>query len=456
MASVDVRSLAEDILGKEPVQHDDQVECRSFTGEKGSEAEEGPNSKGFHDHLKNIREAYDSLKNAVLASTKALEKSFFQLKVKEERFNEISRKISSINFESAIRLNVGGSIYQTSLETLVKEPGSLLAQMFSTSFNLKRDSDGCYFIDRDGTHFRHILNYLRSGNSPVTSILKANSEEILNEAEYYGLVGLVKAIQAKLTKDDLNTVENVREEIENAGSSLIDGTRKELCATEKKLNLFLNLLDSNLKDLEEATQHHKKISMKLSSVHFCDNIKIDVGGKIFKISLKTMRSEPESALALMFSEKFELKKEDDGSFFIDRDGTFFHHILNYLRDGTVSQCVLEQYQPQILKEAEFYELSGLKEEIDNYNHVKLNVGGRDFVVTREVLMQYPESMFGMMLAGKECAYEKRQDGSFYIEGDDTNFHHILCYLYDGYISDDAVEECGESLLDEARFICCQV
>ena len=57
--------------------------------------------------------------------------------------------------------------------------------------------------------------------------------------------------------------------------------------------------------------------------------------------------------------------------------------------------------------------------------MKLNVGGRDFVVTREVLEQYPESMFGKILFGKQCAFKKREDGSFCIERDGTNFHHVL-------------------------------
>jgi hypothetical protein len=35
--------------------------------------------------------------------------------------------------------------------------------MFSGRHQLKTESDGSHFIDRDGTHFRYILNYLRDG-----------------------------------------------------------------------------------------------------------------------------------------------------------------------------------------------------------------------------------------------------------------------------------------------------
>ena len=39
----------------------------------------------------------------------------------------------------------------------------MLAAMFSGKFEMKPSEDGAFFIDRDGTHFRFILNYLRNG-----------------------------------------------------------------------------------------------------------------------------------------------------------------------------------------------------------------------------------------------------------------------------------------------------
>ena len=68
-------------------------------------------------------------------------------------------------FPKIMRLSVGGAHFETSLETLLKDPNSMLAAMFSGRHYVSKDEDGRYFIDRDGTHFRYILNYLRDGNT---------------------------------------------------------------------------------------------------------------------------------------------------------------------------------------------------------------------------------------------------------------------------------------------------
>ena len=66
-----------------------------------------------------------------------------------------------------VRLSVGGVHFETSIETLRGDPDSMLAAMFSGRHNICKDEDGRYFIDRDGTHFRYILNYLRDGSTYI-------------------------------------------------------------------------------------------------------------------------------------------------------------------------------------------------------------------------------------------------------------------------------------------------
>ena len=68
---------------------------------------------------------------------------------------EITETLNEVHFSSTIKLNVGGKIYETTLDTLRKDPDSMLCAMFSGRFELiANERDGAYFIDRDGKLFR--------------------------------------------------------------------------------------------------------------------------------------------------------------------------------------------------------------------------------------------------------------------------------------------------------------
>ena len=69
-------------------------------------------------------------------------------------------------------------------------PDSILHGMVSG----KPSEDGSYFIDRDGTHFRYILNYLRTGQLVVPED-KFVRRELLAEAEFYHVQGIIKVLR---------------------------------------------------------------------------------------------------------------------------------------------------------------------------------------------------------------------------------------------------------------------
>jgi hypothetical protein len=104
--------------------------------------------------------------------------------------------------EGRVKLDIGGHQFTTSVLTLTKEADSMLAAMFSGRHALKTEADGSYFIDRDGTHFRHILNYLRDGciKDGTLPCNEAVLRELLTEAEYYQLSGLVDILTSFLFK----------------------------------------------------------------------------------------------------------------------------------------------------------------------------------------------------------------------------------------------------------------
>ena len=79
--------------------------------------------------------------------------------------------------------------------------------MFSGRFDTKPSKDGSYFIDRDGTHFRYILNYLRTGQFIVPKD-KTIRKELLAEADFYQVEGIIKALTARPYQDSVILSQN--------------------------------------------------------------------------------------------------------------------------------------------------------------------------------------------------------------------------------------------------------
>ncbi|KAM6459958.1 BTB/POZ domain-containing adapter for CUL3-mediated RhoA degradation protein 2 isoform 1-T2 [Liasis olivaceus] len=95
-----------------------------------------------------------------------------------------------------VRLNVGGSLYYTTVQVLTRHD-TMLKAMFSGRMEVLSDKEGWILIDRCGKHFGTILNYLRDN----TVILPKNRQEIkelMAEARYYLIQGLVDLCQVAL------------------------------------------------------------------------------------------------------------------------------------------------------------------------------------------------------------------------------------------------------------------
>ena len=148
-----------------------------------------------HQSSRSLAEAEHYIKEAF----EILKEETSRLRQEQESIDAMSKKLDQVHFSSTVKLNVGGQHFTTSVQTLTKDPNSMLAAMFSGKFDMKPSEDGSFFIDRDGTHFRFILNFLRTGKLTLpegTTFTK----ELEEEAEFYQIQGLIDALRAaKLT-----------------------------------------------------------------------------------------------------------------------------------------------------------------------------------------------------------------------------------------------------------------
>lgn len=95
------------------------------------------------------------------------------------------------SFEPKIKLDVGGNRFTTSLTTLRRFPDTMIGAMFSGRHAFNLDEEGYFFIDRDGTHFRYILNFLRSPETFELDLAGPALKELKSECDYYGVLEIM-------------------------------------------------------------------------------------------------------------------------------------------------------------------------------------------------------------------------------------------------------------------------
>jgi hypothetical protein len=87
--------------------------------------------------------------------------------------------------EGRVELNIGGYRFQTSVQTLRRVPHTFFDAYFSGRYAQDVCNDGSIFVDRDGEHFGHVLEYMRDGvvsvaepgAHPPVSLLRALKRE---------------------------------------------------------------------------------------------------------------------------------------------------------------------------------------------------------------------------------------------------------------------------------------
>jgi hypothetical protein len=94
--------------------------------------------------------------------------------------------------EETIRFNIGGQYFDASVGILIKDSSSTLAVCCRKQCPFKKDSEGCFYFDRDWWLFRLILSFLRSNVLPSDI---ETLKELYKEAAFYRLESLKDSIE---------------------------------------------------------------------------------------------------------------------------------------------------------------------------------------------------------------------------------------------------------------------
>jgi hypothetical protein len=65
--------------------------------------------------------------------------------------------------EGRVELNIGGYHFHTSVQALRRVPHTFFDAYSSGRYAQDVCEDGSIFVDRDGEHFSHVLEYMRDG-----------------------------------------------------------------------------------------------------------------------------------------------------------------------------------------------------------------------------------------------------------------------------------------------------
>jgi hypothetical protein len=108
----------------------------------------------------------------------------------EARRGELAREVKTMHKhneaqEGRVELNIGGYRFQTSVQTLRRIPHTFFDAYFSGRHVQDVCDDGTIFVDRNGEHFGHVLEYMRDGyvsvadpgTRPSVSLLHALKRE---------------------------------------------------------------------------------------------------------------------------------------------------------------------------------------------------------------------------------------------------------------------------------------
>ncbi|XP_034557020.1 BTB/POZ domain-containing protein KCTD14 [Notolabrus celidotus] len=206
-----------------------------------------------------------------------------------------SQKHPAHPHSGVVQLNVGGHMFMTSLSTLRKHTDSKLAEMFSGQSKLRSDGQGRYFIDRSGSHFGAILEFLRSERLPTENI-----QEVHREAVYYNIKPLIKRLEETprlfgelvARQQFLSRVPNYKENIEvliriaRAEAIAARQTTIMICVmrTEEDFNLYDNAINSLEADKESVVTFGPWKAVP-SVKDLLDCVKMDIESQGYSVSI---------------------------------------------------------------------------------------------------------------------------------------------------------------------------
>jgi WD40 repeat protein len=145
--------------------------------------------KTYEDIEQELRESHEEKERLI----QGYEEKMRKLLEKIEECNATKERVrTAMESKSKIKLNIGGTIFTTSTESLASAKDSMFACWFSEEFSPQPDDNGEYFIDRDPAVFPIILNHLRGieVKAQIAELTSSQKEILKSDIDYYYIASL--------------------------------------------------------------------------------------------------------------------------------------------------------------------------------------------------------------------------------------------------------------------------
>ena len=121
---------------------------------------------------------------------------------------------------------------------------------------------------------------------------------------------------------------------------------------KQDLHLIVNKAQTLIAELEELENRRDSETSKIDATFWKTNnqVKIDVGGKVFEVSKKSLMLIPNTYFYELMENSDKFEPLDDGTYFIERNHLVFEKVLDYLQTGKLDITDLTSSAIDMLKD----------------------------------------------------------------------------------------------------------
>jgi hypothetical protein len=146
----------------------------------------------------------------------------------------------------------------------------------------------------------------------------------------------------------------------DAIAAFVEKGQQRIAQLERELDEVYRV---KTEELQKQRQEFELSSARIELAVVPARVKLDVGGRVFSVTMDMMTKYPDSFFSRLFSGRWEEMKTDDGAYFINRSAKMFDYIVDFLRDGELELELSGAEMRALFREADFYQLRELADKL---------------------------------------------------------------------------------------------